>query len=152
MEGGPAARPTAGDTSETVNAPDALPSLNSCSNEVLLMAEACKVYAEHADRVRKAKESLPDEETVLEMADFFDALGNPTRLKILLALMEGELCTCDLTNITGLSVSAVSHQLRVLKDRRVVRYRKDGKNVFYSLDDAHVLRILRMALAHVRGR
>ncbi len=84
------------------------------------------------------------------MADFFDALGNPTRLKILLALMEaGELCTCDLSAITKLSVSAISHQLRILKDRKIVTYHKDGKNVFYRLDDEHIREILRIAIEHL---
>ncbi|AFL96046.1 transcription regulator, ArsR family 9 [Thermococcus cleftensis] len=114
------------------------------------MTEVCKVYEEHLDKILEAQAKLPGEEHILEMADFFDALGNPTRLKILLALMEaGELCTCDLSAITGLSVSAVSHQLRLLKDRKIVAYRKDGKNVFYRLDDEHIREILRTAIEHL---
>ncbi|QDA31378.1 helix-turn-helix transcriptional regulator [Thermococcus indicus] len=114
------------------------------------MTEVCKVYEEHLDRILEAQANLPEDEVVLEVADFFDALGNPTRLKILLALMEaGELCTCDLSAITRLSVSAISHQLRILKDRKIVTYRKDGKNVFYRLDDEHIRDILRTALAHL---
>jgi DNA-binding transcriptional ArsR family regulator len=74
---------------------------------------------------------------------------DPTRLKILLALKEEELCTCDLSNITGLSVSAISHQLRVLKDRKIVNYRRDGKNVFYRLEDEHLKEILKVALEHL---
>jgi len=113
------------------------------------MTEICKVYEEHLDKILEAKKKLPDEETILEVSDFFDALGNPTRLKILFALLEDELCTCDLSNITGLSVSAISHQLRILKDRKIVTYRKDGKNVFYSLDDEHIREILKIALKHM---
>ncbi|HIP75039.1 MAG TPA: transcriptional regulator [Thermococcus paralvinellae] len=113
------------------------------------MTEICKVYDEHLDKILEAKKKLPDEETILEVSDFFDALGNPTRLKILFALLEDELCTCDLSNITGLSVSAISHQLRILKDRKIVTYRKDGKNVFYSLDDEHIREILKIALKHM---
>ena len=114
------------------------------------MTEVCKVYEEHLDKVLEAQSKIPEEETILEVADFFDALGNPTRLKILLALMEaGELCTCDLSAITRLSVSAISHQLRILKDRKIVSYRKDGKNVFYRLDDEHVREILRIGLEHM---
>ena len=115
------------------------------------MTEVCKVYEEHADKILEAKKKIPEEELLLDVADFFDALGNPTRLKILLTLMEaGELCTCDLSAITGLSVSAISHQLRILKDRKIVSYRKDGKNVFYRLDDEHIGEILNVALEHMR--
>ena len=114
------------------------------------MTEVCKVHEEHLDKILEAQAKLPEEEGILEAADFFDALGNPTRLKILLALMEaGELCTCDLSAITKLSVSAISHQLRILKDRKIVAYRKDGKNVFYRLDDEHIKEILRTALEHL---
>ncbi|WP_461863795.1 ArsR/SmtB family transcription factor [Thermococcus sp.] len=113
------------------------------------MTEVCKVYEEHLDKILEAQKKLPEEETILEISDFFDALGNPTRLKILFALIEDELCTCDLSNITGLSVSAISHQLRILKDRKIVAYRKDGKNVFYRLDDEHVREILKVALRHM---
>ncbi|HDD31846.1 MAG: winged helix-turn-helix transcriptional regulator [Thermococcus sp.] len=111
--------------------------------------EVCKVYEEHLDKILEAKKKLPEEELLLDVADFFDALGNPTRLKILFALLEEELCTCDLSNIAGLSVSAISHQLRILKDRKIVAYRKDGKNVFYHLDDEHVKEILNVALKHM---
>ncbi|MCO6040687.1 ArsR/SmtB family transcription factor [Thermococcus alcaliphilus] len=114
------------------------------------MTEVCKVYEEHMDKIIEVKKRLPEEELILDVADFFDALGNPTRLKILFALLEEELCTCDLSNITGLSVSAVSHQLRVLKDRKIVTYKKDGKNVFYRLDDEHIREILKIALEHLR--
>ncbi|WP_087037040.1 ArsR/SmtB family transcription factor [Thermococcus litoralis] len=114
------------------------------------MTEVCKVYEEHMDKIIEVKKKLPEEELILDVADFFDALGNPTRLKILFALLEEELCTCDLSNITGLSVSAVSHQLRVLKDRKIVTYKKDGKNVFYRLDDEHIREILKIALEHLR--
>jgi len=114
------------------------------------MTEVCKVYEEHMDKILEVQAKLPEEETVLEISDFFDALGNPTRLKILLALMEaGELCTCDLSAVTKLSVSAISHQLRILKDRKIVAYRKDGKNVFYRLDDEHIKEILKTAMEHM---
>lgn len=113
------------------------------------MTEVCRVYEEHLDKILEAKKKLPEEEAILEISDFFDALGNPTRLKILFALLENELCTCDLSNITGLSVSAISHQLRILKDRKIVTYRKDGKNLFYKLDDEHIKEILKVVLKHM---
>ncbi len=91
------------------------------------------MYEEHLNKILEAQVKLPGDEAILELADFFDALGNPTRLKILLALMEvGELCTCDL--------SAISHQLRILKDRKIVAYR---------LDDEHIREILEIALKHM---
>ncbi len=113
------------------------------------MVEVCKVYEEHLENITKAKEKLPDKEKILDIADFFDALGNPTRLTILFALLGDELCTCDLSHITELSVSAISHQLRILKDRKIITYRKDGKNVYYSLSDEHITRILKRALEHM---
>ncbi len=116
------------------------------------MAEVCKVFERHAEKITRVKRELPRDDVIHELADFFDAMGNPTRLKILLALLKEELCTCDLTSITGLSVSAVSHQLRILRDRRIVKYRREGKNVYYSLEDEHVKQILRIGLEHVMGR
>ncbi len=114
------------------------------------MVEVCKGYKEHEEKVAKVKKRLPDDELIIKAANFFDAFGDATRFKILLALMtEEELCTCDLSNITGLSVSAISHQLRVLKDRKIVSYRKEGKNVFYRLDDEHIKEILKIALEHL---
>ncbi len=113
------------------------------------MSEICSAYEEHRDKIAKAIKKMPKDEEILETADFFDALGNPTRLKILMAIMDAELCTCDLSAITGLSTSAISHQLRILKDRKIVSYRKDGKNVYYRLDDEHIAAILRTALRHV---
>ncbi len=113
------------------------------------MGEVCKIYEPHAAKINEAKRKLPKEDMLTSLADFFDALGNSTRLKILFSLMNNELCTCDLTNITNLSVSAISHQLRILKDRRIVTYRKDGKNVFYRLEDKHIVDILKASLQHM---
>ncbi len=109
----------------------------------------CRVHKPNAERITKAKNGMPQDDIIKALADFFDALGNSTRLKILFSLMNGELCTCDLTNITNLSVSAISHQLRILKDRRIVTYRKDGKNVFYRLEDKHIVDILKASLQHM---
>ncbi len=114
------------------------------------MSEICSTYKEHSDRIAEAVKRIPKGDEILETADFFDALGNPTRLKILMAIMDAELCTCDLSAITGLSTSAISHQLRILKDRKIVNYRKKGKNVYYHLDDEHIATILRTALNHIK--
>ncbi len=113
------------------------------------MKHVCKIYKPHIERVNRTRNNLPEEEIIQKLADFFDALGNPTRLKILLSLVGEELCTCDLSYITNLSVSAISHQLRILKDRRIVTYRKDGKNVFYRLEDKHIVDILKASLQHM---
>ena len=108
----------------------------------------CKEHEEHLDNIARGKARVPDRETLLELSDFFAALGNPTRLAILYALSVTELCTCDLASVTGLSVSAVSHQLRLLRDRRIVSFRKSGKNVFYRLRDRHIVEVLFLALEH----
>ncbi len=116
------------------------------------MVEVCRAFEEHSDLVARGRGAVPDREAVLEVSDFFAGMGNPTRLTILFALTGAELCTCDLSEITGLSVSAVSHQLRILRDRRLVAYRKEGKNVFYRLKDTHVADLLSVALRHTLER
>ncbi|WP_202318665.1 ArsR/SmtB family transcription factor [Archaeoglobus neptunius] len=114
-------------------------------------APACRSLSvgEYVDEIVS---SLPLDDKIVELAEFLQAFADSSRLKILLALSRRELCNCDLSAITGLSVSAVSHQLRILKDKKLVKYRRDGKNVFYSLDDEHVAAILRIAMEHVGER
>ncbi len=102
--------------------------------------------------IEDVKSHLPQDEHIIELADFLEAFSDFTRLKILLSLLNQELCTCDLSEITGLSASAISHQLRVLRDKKLVKYRREGRNVFYSLDDEHVAAILSIALEHVGER
>lgn len=114
------------------------------------MTEICKEHKEHRDRIVEGKRQVPDREALLEVSDFFDALGNTTRLKILYALSGAELCTCDLANIAELSVSAISHQLRILRDRKIISFRKEGKNVFYRLRDGHITNLLSVALEHMK--
>lgn len=113
---------------------------------------ACKDYEIHDDRIYDVMNNMPKDETLIYTADFFDAFGDFTRLKILLALVSQELCTCDISVITGLTPSAISHQLRVLKDRNIVTYKRKGKNVFYRLEDQHIKEILSMALEHIGER
>ncbi len=100
-------------------------------------------------KAKKVLAELPSDELIIELAEFLEAFGDSSRLKILLALSKEELCTRDLSEITGLSASAVSHQLRVLRDKKLVKYRRSGKNVYYSLDDDHVATILSVALEHI---
>ena len=95
-------------------------------------------------------QGLPPLEALQDLAALFKALGDPTRVRILAALALRELCVCDLCAILDMSQSAVSHQLRLLRTARLVRFRRDGKNVFYSLDDEHVLALFAQGLEHVR--
>lgn len=110
----------------------------------------CQVSALHEDEVRRARTySLPANE-VTELAQLFKVLGDPTRTRILRALRSGELCVCDISHVLNMSISSVSHQLRVLRQHDLVRFRREGKIVFYSLADPHVLALHETALEHVR--
>ena len=100
-------------------------------------------------RVRAIRGALAASDSVQALADTFSALGDPTRIRILDALSHGELCVCDLAAVLRLSQSAVSHQLRLLRGLRLVRPRRDGRVVFYSLDDQHIMAIFRQTLQHV---
>ena len=93
--------------------------------------------------------ALPDDEVLYELADLFRVFGDSTRIKILYALHDNELCVQDIANAVQLSQSAVSHQLRVLKDTKLVRFRRDGKTVYYALDDDHVRSILSLGMEHI---
>ena len=92
---------------------------------------------------------MPDEELLFDVADLFKAFSDTTRIKILYALHDNELCVQDIANAVQLSQSAVSHQLRVLKDCKLVRFRREGKTVYYALDDDHVRSILSMGMDHI---
>ena len=94
--------------------------------------------------------NIPNENTVLSLAELFAALGDPSRIKILLVLIEGEINVSTLAEATGISRSAVSHQLRTLRQLRIVRARKEGREVYYSLDDAHVIDLFQRGLDHVQ--
>ncbi len=96
-----------------------------------------------------AKVEMPDDEKLYELADLFRVFGDSSRIKILYALHDTELCVQDIANAVQLSQSAVSHQLRVLKDSKLVRPRRDGKTIYYSLDDDHVRSILSTGMEHV---
>lgn len=90
-----------------------------------------------------------DENTILNLSETFGALSDPTRVKILHALSKSELCVCDISAVLDMTVSAVSHQLRVLRNMRLVKFRKAGKMVYYSLDDEHIVRLFKVAYDHV---
>lgn len=112
--------------------------------------DTCQVQCVHAEAVDSARLAMLPEDEVAELAALFKILGEPTRVRILQALSAGELCVCDLSCLLGMTASAVSHQLRVLRAAKLVRFRKEGKIVYYSLDDAHVAGLMRDGLDHVR--
>ena len=111
--------------------------------------EHCSATVIHEDIVYKVRKKMPEDECLFDLAELFKVFGDTTRVKILFALFTAEMCVCDLTALLGLTQSAVSHQLRVLKQARLVKYRKDGKMVYYSLDDDHVKQIFDQGLAHI---
>lgn len=112
--------------------------------------EICTCNIIHEDNVKKVKGKMIDKETLEEMAQILKVFGDSTRIKIIDVLSISEMCVCDLAAVLGMTQSAISHQLRVLKRERVVKYRKEGKVVYYSLDDEHVKGIFNLTLEHVR--
>jgi ArsR family transcriptional regulator, lead/cadmium/zinc/bismuth-responsive transcriptional repressor len=110
----------------------------------------CGIEFIDEEKVSKVRNNLPDESEIFELSETFKTLGDSTRLKIVLSLLKSELCVCDLSTLIGVSVSAISHQLRYLKNNRLVKYRKEGKIVYYSLDDSHIKTIIKETLKHVR--
>lgn len=113
-------------------------------------AEACDVFHIHPARVAELRRQLIQADHVTELAETFRALGDPTRVRMLDALSHGELCVCDLATLLGLTESAVSHQLRLLRALRLVRSRREGRMVFYALDDRHIVTLFRQSLRHVQ--
>lgn len=110
----------------------------------------CSTDEVHKDRVRLVTENFQSNQTINDMSALFSVLSDPTRLKILLALEITELCGCDLCAITGTTKSAVSHQMRLLKLTKLVKSRRQGKQIFFSLSDEHVVELLKAALEHVK--
>ena len=109
---------------------------------------ACDVFHADAARVAEVRAAQPDAQTVERLAEIFKALGDPTRVRLLSALAAAELCVCDLATLLGVTESAISHQLRFLRSLRVVRARRDGRMVFYRLDDDHIVRLLAQGREH----
>ena len=113
-----------------------------------LFSDHCQ--AEHACGVAHAMEHMPPKDQLLELAGFFKVFADGSRTRILYALVGQELCVCHMAELLGMSVSAVSHQLRILRDANLVRTRREGKTVFYSLADDHVRCILECGMEHIR--
>ena len=116
------------------------------NNKGLLQCGKVEVNALKLGRV---KEQMPKEATLIALTDLFKTLGDSTRARILFGLSVCELCVCDLAELIGLSISAASHQLKALKQAGLVKFRRDGKNIFYTLDDEHVSMVFSLALEHV---
>lgn len=114
--------------------------------------ECCDVLEIHGESVSAAKDAMPPSEVLDFLTDFFRVFSDHTRVKILLTLDTGEMCVCDISAALDMSMSAVSHQLRILRDAHLVAYRREGRTVFYSLCDDHVRNVLEMALEHVREK
>ena len=113
-------------------------------------APECEYLHVHAERVEELRRGLPDEDDLADLSDLYKVFGDGTRIRILSVLWEAELCVCDIAAILGMTTSAISHQLRVLKEADLVKFRRDGKTVFYSLADDHVVSIMAQGLEHVR--
>ena len=120
------------------------------SDEKIQEEELCGVRCVHTDRVGRAKEEAIPLREVEKLASTYKILGDPTRLRIVMALGGGEMCVCDLAAFIGVTESAVSHQLRRLRDLALVRCRREGQILYYSLDDDHVADLLQVGLEHIR--
>lgn len=112
----------------------------------------CVTHETDANSLKILKESLHIEEEIHLLSNTFKALSDPTRLKIIYILSQSSLCVCDITQILGMTQSAISHQLRILRDLKLVKFKKEGKLVIYSLDDEHVLKLFEQGLDHVRHK
>ena len=111
--------------------------------------EHCETCEIHEDKIKQVSEHMPDEDELYDLAELFKIFGDSTRIRILYVLFESEVCVCDLAAALNMTQSAVSHQLRILKQNKLVRSRREGKSVFYSLADAHVRAIINQGLEHV---
>lgn len=111
--------------------------------------DKCEFMHIHDEVVEKVNESMPGEESLYDLADFFKVFADSTRIKILYALLQTEMCVCDIANVLNASQSAISHQLRLLKQMKLVKFRREGKTIFYSLSDNHIENILNQGMEHI---
>jgi DNA-binding transcriptional ArsR family regulator len=115
----------------------------------MVMKDNCDCDIIHEDVIAGLRPQMPDEETMSDLADLFRVLGDSTRVKILCALMSSELCVCDIAALLGMTKSSISHQLRTLRLSKLVRNRRSGRTIYYSLDDEHVSDIIGQTLKHL---
>ena len=111
--------------------------------------ECCDFYQIHDDVVKAVKEKMPDDDDLYDLAEIFKVFGDSTRIKILYVLFEAEMCVCDIAQLLNMTQSAISHQLRILKQSKLVKNRREGKAVFYSLADDHVRSIIAQGREHI---
>lgn len=111
--------------------------------------EVCDYIHAHEDTVKTVREKMPSDETLYDLAELYKIFGDSTRIKILYVLLESEMCVCDISTLLGISQSAISHQLKLLKQSDLVKARRCGKTVFYSLADQHVSTIINNGLEHI---
>ena len=111
--------------------------------------ECCEAFEIHEQLLQAIGAHMPDEETLCDVAELFKIFGDSTRIRILFVLFEAEVCVCDLAEALGMTQSAVSHQLKILKQSKLVKARREGKSIFYSLADGHVRTIIDQGLEHV---
>ena len=112
----------------------------------------CDCDVIHAEIVEDVTKHMPEDEELYDLADFFKVFGDSTRIKMLWALDRAEMCVCDLAVLLNMTKSAISHQLKTLRQEKLVKYRREGKNVFYSLQDEHVKNLLEIGLEHIKER
>ena len=110
---------------------------------------SCEYMHAHDEIIEKVKNDMPDEIMLYDLAELYKVFADSTRIKILYCLFESEMCVCDIAQLLGMTTSAISHQLRVLKQSKLVKFRRDGKTVFYSLSDDHVRTIIGMGMEHI---
>lgn len=116
------------------------------------IAEMCDCNVIHENVVENVKSKMLDNEFISEISTFFKILGDNTRVKILFALDHNEMCVCDIANVLNMTKSSISHQLSYLKDLNIVKSRKSGKEVYYSLDDEHVKEVFEVAISHIEHK
>ena len=110
---------------------------------------SCEYMHAHDDIVTRVKNDMPDELVLYDLAELYKVFADSTRIKILYCLFEAEMCVCDIAHLLGMTTSAISHQLRVLKQAKLVKFKRSGKTVFYSLSDDHVRTIIGMGMEHI---
>ena len=111
--------------------------------------EKCEIHEVHVDKVREINEKMPDEDELYDLAELFKVFGDSTRIRILFALFEADICVCDLAETLNMTQSAISHQLRILKQAKLVNSRREGKSVIYYLADQHVRTIIDQGREHI---
>ena len=111
--------------------------------------ERCDVIEAHEGIISRARAEMPDDETLYDLAELFKIFGDSTRIRILYALFEEEMCVCDIAQLLNMTQSAISHQLRLLKQSKLVKNRRDGKTVYYSLADDHVRTVINQGMDHI---